>query len=52
MIEHELISRYKALLLRDVRNPYYNSKWEWIKEVNEKIEELIQKIKQHNSLQQ
>ncbi len=45
MIEHELISRYKALLLRGVRNPYYNSKWEWIKEVNEKIKELEEIIK-------
>lgn len=47
-IEEELISRYKALLLRGIHNPYYNSKWEWIKEVNEKIKELEKVIKKHN----
>jgi hypothetical protein len=45
-IEEDLISRYKAWLLAGIPNPYNNSKWEWIKEVNEKIKELEKIIKQ------
>lgn len=43
-IEH-LIIRYKQWLFAGIPNPYNSSKWEWIKEVKEKIEELKAKIK-------
>lgn len=41
----EVIERYRNWLLAGVPNPYNNSKWEWIKETNEKIQELKQKLK-------
>ena len=44
MIEQELINRYKQLLIIGIPNPYNNSKWEWEKEINEKILELEQKL--------
>lgn len=44
-IEQELISRYKAWLLRDVPSPYNKSKLEWVQEVWSKIKELEIELK-------
>lgn len=41
----DVISRYTAWLLAGIPNPYNNSKWEWIRETNEKIAELKLKLK-------
>lgn len=44
-MEETIIDRYKIWLLAGIPNPYNNSKWEWIQEVNKKIAELKKKIK-------